>query len=153
MFLNSPFAPAVLPFLANFRLKTTQIWYYQASFWVLKMIIGERIKILRKAKGWSQGQLAEKVGADARQISRYENGHIAPSAEALVKLAVTLESSVDYILFEDAPRRPLRADDRDLVKYLQDMQEFSEEDKASLLNVLDAFVARNKIRSFARELG
>ena len=42
------------------------------------MPIGERIKALRSEQRWSQGDLATKIGADPGQISRYENGHIAP---------------------------------------------------------------------------
>ncbi len=114
--------------------------------------MSERIKTLRKEKGWSQGQLAERVGGDARQISRYENGHIAPSAEVLVKLAVALDTSTDYILFEDAPRRPLSVEEKGMIQKLNEMQQLPEEDKASLLNHLDALVARNKIRSFAQDI-
>ena len=119
------------------------------------MIIGERIKTLRKEKGWSQGELAKKVGADARQISRYENGHITPSADVLIKLAVTLDVSVDYILFENIPRRPLKTESEDqiIIQRLQELQHLSEEDKASIIHILDALVARNKIKSFAQELG
>lgn len=36
--------------------------------------LGERLKQLRQERGWSQAELAAKVGADAGQISRYENG-------------------------------------------------------------------------------
>lgn len=117
------------------------------------MLVGERIKSLRKEKGWSQGELAEKVGADGRQISRYENGHITPSAEVLVKLAQVFEVSVDYLLVEDAPRHPLKLEDHDLLARLEDVQYLSEEDKASILHILDALVAKSKIKSFAQGLG
>jgi transcriptional regulator with XRE-family HTH domain len=117
------------------------------------MVINERIKILRKEKGWSQGELAEKVGGDARQISRYENGHITPSADVLAKLAISFDVSVDYLLFEDAPRRPLKVEDENIIQRLQDLQHLSEEDKASILHILDALIARNKIKSFAEKLG
>jgi len=51
------------------------------------MSLQERVKQLRKEHGWSQGELAERVGGDPAQISRYENGRITPSADAVVKLA------------------------------------------------------------------
>ena len=117
------------------------------------MIIGERIKVLRKENGWSQGELAEKIGADGRQISRYENGHITPSAEALVRLAQAFDVSVDYLLLEDAPRRPLKVEDQTLLEKLQDVQHLSEQDRDSILHILDALVAKSKIKSFAQELG
>jgi transcriptional regulator with XRE-family HTH domain len=61
---------------------------------------------LRKEHSWSQGELAERVGGDPAQISRYENGRITPSADAVVKLAEVFDVSTDYLLVEDSPRRP-----------------------------------------------
>ena len=96
------------------------------------MPLGERIKLLRKEKGDSQDDLAKQIGADARQISRYETGKITPSAEALIKLAEAFDVSIDYLLVEQAVRQPLRLDDADLVNRLQDLQTLSEEDRTSL---------------------
>lgn len=89
------------------------------------MPLGNRIKLLRKEKGCSQDELAKQMGADARQISRYETGKITPSAEALIKLAEVFDVSIDYLLVEGAVRRPLRLDDADLVERLQDIQTLS----------------------------
>jgi len=117
------------------------------------MIIAERIKALRKEHGWSQGELAAKIGTDGRQISRYENGHITPSAEVLIRLAQTFDVSVDYLLFDDAPKRPLTVEDRELAEKLQQVQLLTDEDKASILHILDALVAKSRIKSFAQGLG
>lgn len=119
----------------------------------LKVLLGERIKALRKEKGWSQGELAEKVGTDGRQISRYENGHITPSADVLVKLAEVFDVSIDSLLVEDAARRPLRVEDPGLVDRLRDFQELTGEDKASLFHILDALLGKNRIKALAGGLG
>jgi len=42
------------------------------------MGLADRVKALRNEQGWSQSELAELVGADPAQISRYENGRITP---------------------------------------------------------------------------
>jgi transcriptional regulator with XRE-family HTH domain len=115
------------------------------------VFLGERLKALRLEKGLSQGELAEMVGGDGRQISRYENGHITPSAEVLAKLAQALDCSVDYLLFEHAPRRPLTVEDG-FANRLHDLKLLSEEDKASVLHILDALLAKNRIRSLAKDL-
>lgn len=105
--------------------------------------IGERIKQLRKEQKLSQGDLAAKVGGDAGQISRYENGHIAPSADAIVRLAEALDVSCDYLLLEDAPRRPLQGAAQSVPgERLSAIAELGEEDLASLRNVMDALVAK-----------
>ena len=117
------------------------------------MPLGERIKALRTEKGWSQGELAQQIETDGRQISRYENGHITPSVEVLVKLAEAFDVSIDYLLLDHAPRRPLRLEDREFVERLEGVQQLSEEDRASLLHILDALLAKNRIKSFAQGLG
>lgn len=113
------------------------------------MPIGERIKQLRKEHKWSQGDLAAKVGGDAGQISRYENAHIAPSADAIVRLAEALDVSCDYLLLDDAPRRPLHAAENILGDRLTAVAELGEEDLASLRNVIDALVAKNRLKALA----
>lgn len=69
------------------------------------MALADRVKQLRNEHGWSQGELAETVGADPAQISRYENGRMTPSAEAVVKIAEVLDVTTDYLLVETSPRR------------------------------------------------
>lgn len=116
------------------------------------MPLGERIKQLRKEKGWSQDELAQQISSDARQISRYENGKITPSAEALVKLAEVFDVSIDYLMVDQAPRRPLRVEDDGLLEKLEDIRTLSEEDRASLFHILDAFVAKGKMKALAQHL-
>ena len=112
------------------------------------MPIGERIKALRAEQHLSQGDLAAKIGgADAGQISRYENGHIAPSADAIVRIAEALDVSCDYLLVDDAPRRPFRAPTDALGESLAGVEELDEEDMAALVHVLDALVANNRVKA------
>ncbi len=55
--------------------------------------LAERLKTLRAEAGWSQGELADKSDSDGRQVSRYENGRITPSLEALVRIPETSTSA------------------------------------------------------------
>jgi transcriptional regulator with XRE-family HTH domain len=109
------------------------------------MPIGERIKALRSEQRLSQGDLAGKIGADAGQISRYENGHIAPSADAIVRLAEALDVSCDYLLVEGAPRRPFRSAADLLGERLPGLDELGDDDLHALLHMLDALVAKNRV--------
>jgi transcriptional regulator with XRE-family HTH domain len=116
------------------------------------MPLGERMKELRKQHGWSQGELAEKVGTDARQISRYENGRITPSLDVVARLAEVLNISIDYLVIEGAVPRPLHVADHGLGERLGSLGELSEEDRASLLNVFDALVAKNRLKALAGDI-
>ena len=52
-----------------------------------KKLIGTRIKELRKRAELTQEQLAEKVGLDARHLSRLEVGRNFPSLDSLERIA------------------------------------------------------------------
>ena len=116
------------------------------------MIFFERLRELRKERGWSQQELADKIGGDARQISRYENRKITPSVEAVIKLAQVLDISIDYLLVDNVPRRSLNNQDKEVVEKMQSIELLNKEDKASLLHILDALVSKNKLKTYIQEL-
>lgn len=113
------------------------------------MPLGDRIKELRKEAGWSQSELAYKVGTDARQISRYENGRITPSLDALARIAETLNVSIDHLVFDDVPRRALHAAENVLGDRLAAIAELDDDDRHSLLNVIDGLVTKSRIKTLA----
>ena len=113
------------------------------------MPLGERIKELRKEAGWSQGELAEKVATDARQVSRYENGRITPSLDVLVRIAEVLNVSIDHLVVEGVARRPLHAPDYGLGERLVAIGELDEGDRTSLLNVIDALITKSRVKALA----
>lgn len=116
------------------------------------MTLGEKIKLLRKELGWSQDGLAQKIDTDGRQISRYGNGNFSPSADAIVKLAQVFNVSIDYLLIDDAPRKPLHFNDEQLIKKLQEIEDMTEEDRNSLIHIIDAIAAKNRIKSLAENV-
>ncbi len=116
------------------------------------MSLGNKIKLLRHEKGWSQDELAYHAGIDGRQISRYENDKVTPSVDVVIKLAKALDVSVDHLLIDDAPRRPLHEPASKLTAKIMHLENMSEEDEASLLHVLNAIEAKNKLKSLMREI-
>ncbi len=111
------------------------------------MPLGERIKQLRKETGWSQGELADKVSTDARQISRYENGRINPSLDVLARIAENLNVSIDHLVFDDIPRRPLHNPENILGDRLTAITELNDDDRHSLLNVIDGLVTKSRLKT------
>ncbi len=59
-----------------------------------KMLLGARIKELRKRSGLSQDQLAEKAGIEAKYLSRIEVGKRYPSLETLEHIADSLQTEM-----------------------------------------------------------
>lgn len=62
------------------------------------MIIGERIKELRKEKGISQATLANAIGVDKRAIIFWEHQINEPKASYIVGLAKYFDVTTDYLL-------------------------------------------------------
>ena len=116
------------------------------------MPLSDRIKQLRTEAGLSQAELAKLVGgSDARQISRYENGRITPSLDATIRIAEALNISLDYLAIENTPRRPLHLEDHGLADRLTGLSELDEDDRQSLLRVLDAFLTRTRLHALTHQ--
>jgi len=62
--------------------------------------LGKKIKIARIELDLNQTELANKIGAKQKSISRYETGLSMPSIETLVKLAKVLKKPTSYFLDE-----------------------------------------------------
>lgn len=62
------------------------------------MSLGEKIKIYRKEKGYTQGELSELLGVSVQAISKWETNSGMPDISQLVPLSKTLGVSIDLLL-------------------------------------------------------
>ena len=62
------------------------------------MTFGERLKLLRKEKDFSQEDLGKKVGVARTSVANYETNRNYPTSEILEKLSDVFCVSVDYLL-------------------------------------------------------
>jgi transcriptional regulator with XRE-family HTH domain len=69
------------------------------------MLIGDKLRTLREAKQFSQGEIEKRTGLLRCYISRVENGHTVPAINTLEKLARALEIPM-YQLFYDGEKPP-----------------------------------------------
>jgi len=125
------------------------------------MIIGDRMRVLREQKRFSQGEIEKRTGLLRCYISRVENGHTVPAVETLEKFARALEVPL-YQLFYDGdeppkqPNVPKRRssgvliwgdngkDARTLAKFRQLLSRTDEEDRRLLL-----FMAKKMVKTKA----
>lgn len=63
----------------------------------MKQIFSERFSITRQNKGYTQKQLAEKLGVTSQAISKWETGSSLPDIEMLNAIAIILDCSLDYL--------------------------------------------------------
>lgn len=62
------------------------------------MNLADRIQYLRKTKGFSQEELADKVGVSRQAVSKWENEQSTPDIEKIIIMSELFEVTTDYIL-------------------------------------------------------
>ena len=81
------------------------------------MTFSEKISALRKQKGWSQEELAEKLMVTRQAVSKWESAQSMPDLDKLVQLSEALGVSTDYLLKdEQAQSAPVPAAAEQTVK-------------------------------------
>lgn len=65
------------------------------------MSFGEKLQILRKAKGISQDQLAIHLNVSRQAISKWELGTSLPEVENIIEISRFFDTSIDYLLKDD----------------------------------------------------
>lgn len=105
------------------------------------MTLGEHIIQLRKKKGLSQNDMGKAVGTSGDIIGRYERDEVKPSIEVVIKIADTLEVSIDYLVGKTKVEL-----DNKLLRKIQDIQKLSPDDKAHVFALMDAFIQSHKAR-------
>lgn len=76
----------------------------------------KRLVQLRKEKGYTQSELADKIGVSNKSVSRWETGEGYPDISVLVDLADALDVSVDALLRDDVGYHDIEK--KDLEEYL-----------------------------------
>lgn len=70
----------------------------------MSRLYGEAIATARRARGWTQDQLAERAGVLQGPLSRYENDLRQPDEDVLAKLAATLGVTTRFLENASAAR-------------------------------------------------
>lgn len=71
----------------------------------IKQIIANNLISLRKQKGLTQNELAEKLNYSDNTISRWEKAEITPSIETLVQISEVYNVSLESLLKENATKK------------------------------------------------
>lgn len=65
------------------------------------MKLEEKLQLLRKQNGYSQEQLADKIGIARQTISKWENGQAVPELNGLILLSELYGVTIDRMVKED----------------------------------------------------
>jgi len=64
------------------------------------MNLKDKLQLLRKQNGYSQEQLADKIGIARQTISKWENGQAVPELKCLILLSDLYGVTIDRIVKE-----------------------------------------------------
>jgi putative transcriptional regulator len=59
--------------------------------------LGNQLRRARAERGWTQAELAERVGVSRKTINTVENGVFIPSTTLALKLARAMETTVEAL--------------------------------------------------------
>lgn len=118
--------------------------------------IGKTIAELRKAKGWTQIELAEKLQVSDKTISKWEKDSGAPSIEFFPALAKVFGVSIDYIMTGKKTEPEIitmskielcaKNDDLDLIGNF--MPDTIDENKQTFIDYVRKYKAKNVYKYF-----
>ena len=68
------------------------------------MTFGEKLQELRKARGWSQEELAGQIHVSRQALSKWESGGAVPDTENIIALSRLFGVTTDYLLGRDSQK-------------------------------------------------
>ena len=66
------------------------------------MEFGEKLQMLRKARGWSQEELAQQINVSRQALSKWESGASIADTENVIALSRLFGVSTDYLLLRES---------------------------------------------------
>lgn len=109
-----------------------------------------RLHELRKAKNWSQPELAAKIDTSGTIIGRYERGLITPSIDVARKLANVFGVTVDYLVGGNGPANALQ--DKATINRWDALNKLSRDDRDRIVYVLESLIREAQTRQTFRDM-
>lgn len=112
------------------------------------MTLGDRLRELRKQRGWTQKETAEKLGVHVRHYNRYENDQVEPPSKALKALAQLFEMTVEELLEANAREHfESLIPDAELFEQFQEVARLEKEDRDAVKRILSALIMNRKMQT------
>jgi len=102
-----------------------------------KETLGERIARFRKERGYTQVELAERIGLVQGLVSDYERDKLRPHAEMVVRFAIALEVTADVILGLKKVRTNGTISNRRLLRRLKQIEQLPKKTQDTIIQTID----------------
>ena len=103
------------------------------------MILAEKIMEERKKNGWSQEELADKLGVSRQSVSKWESAQSVPDLQRILEMSRLFGVSTDYLLKDEVENRPAEEASEDSGK---ELRRVSMEEANSFLNENHGFAQK-----------
>lgn len=100
-------------------------------------------------RGWSQPELAEKVGTSGTIIGRYERGLITPSIDVARRIAEVFDVTIDHLVIGTGPASALQ--DKVTIARWDALGKLQREDRERITFVLDSLIREAQTRQAFRD--
>lgn len=109
--------------------------------------MSQRITLLRKQKGMTQNDLADKAGISKAQMSRYMTKDAQPTAQVLSKLADALGVSADYLLNGDTDAKAVASlSHAEVIQQYKEVDQLPADERATVIKVVAALLRDYRTR-------
>lgn len=115
--------------------------------------VGTTIAMLRKNKGLTQAELAEKLDVTQSVVARWEKNQVQPRVKAMEKIASTLEVSMDTLASGDYGKFAVRlseVNDLELVELLGQIHQLNDRERDAVKVVLKAILHQVQISNLVK---
>jgi transcriptional regulator with XRE-family HTH domain len=115
-----------------------------------KETLGQRITRIRKERGFTQVELAERIGTIQTLVCDYEKDRLRLSAEMALRFALALEISVDELLRRKSSKMVSRQPSRKVLRRLEQIESLPSTQQSVLLKTIDTFLENAALKSARR---
>jgi len=110
------------------------------------MPFAEKLARLRKDRGFTQEELAKKIGVGIAQMRRYEKGSSSPTLEVIKNMARALGVASDELIFdENEGVASARILDKRLLEQFEMLSKMKSHDKEAIMTIIEGMIIKNKI--------
>ena len=111
---------------------------------------GERLARLRKERGYTQVELAQKLGILQTLVTDYERGKLRLNADMILRFARALEVSTDDILQPAAKPAKTRKPSRKVLRRLERIGTLPRTQQTALLKTIDTALELHSLKTGTR---
>jgi transcriptional regulator with XRE-family HTH domain len=101
---------------------------------------GQRLARLRKEHGYTQVELAKKLGIIQSLVSDYETDRLRLPSELAVRIAVALDITTDELLRPQPRKSPRKKPSLKIVRRMEEIEKLPPRQQAFVLSALDSIL-------------